>query len=171
MPKIKAKAAVELLTDFLPCGTRLVGHWNKSFKALLQSHSCKIVTFYLWTTACVQLMRTSSLSVQRRSAAAWGCDRKPGPMKGVGIHSISCLRAPSSRHLGIAWGITGTSEFTQTPARCMKTISQPHDKKSQGQRNVWSLPSAQGYVFNTELWGGECSMDHPSFRESQVSSL
>lgn len=151
MPKIKRKIALELLTDFLPCGTHLLGHWNKSLKALLWSHSCegKIVIFYLWTTVCVLIIRASNPSVQRGPAATWGYNRKLGPVTDVGTHSISCLLDPASpclcsRHLGIAWGITDTSKFTPNPACYMKRLSQPSSKKSQGQRNVWSHPPAQG---------------------------
>lgn len=117
--KWKEKISPELLTNFLPCGTHLLGYWHKSLKALLWSHSCeaKIIIFYLWATVCLLLMRASSPSVQRGSAATWGYDRKPGlTNQAVGTHSVSskhpaipCLR---SRNLGIARGITDTSKFT-----------------------------------------------------------
>lgn len=81
----KGKLVPELPTNFLPCRTHLLAHWNKSLKALFWSHSgeSKIIIFYLWTTVCLLWMATSSSSVQSGSAATWRCGRNPGPVKDV----------------------------------------------------------------------------------------
>lgn len=113
--KLKEKIAPEHLTDFLPCGMHLLGHWHKNLKASLWSHSCeaKIIIPYLWATVCLLLMRASSSSVQRGSAASWGYDRKPGLTKDTSTCKHPAIPCFCSRDLGIAWGIIGTSKFTQ----------------------------------------------------------
>lgn len=58
-------------------------------------------------------MRDSSPGVQRGSAATWGYDRKPGLTKDMGTFKHPVILHLCSRDLSIAWGITGTSKFTQ----------------------------------------------------------
>lgn len=88
---------------------------DTGIKALLWSHSFKaeIIIFYLWATVCLLLMSASSPRVQRGSAATRGSDRKPGLTKDMGTSKHPAIPRLHNRDLGIAWGIIGTSKFTQ----------------------------------------------------------